>query len=82
MLALSLAEGIHKFLQLRTPLDLEEDFIIVISNLDVEVLNRSRHGLRGKIGHFFRCFQAFECRLCVYGFSGIVVKDRKICRRT
>lgn len=37
-LALSFTESIHQFLQLGRTLDLEEDFIVVISNLDVQVL--------------------------------------------
>lgn len=37
-LALSLTEGIHQFLQGCGTLDLEEDFIVVVGNFDVEVL--------------------------------------------
>ena len=37
-LALTLAEGVHEFLQLGSALDLEEDLVVVVSNLDVEVL--------------------------------------------
>ncbi len=37
-LALSLAEGIHQFLEGGGTLDLEEDFVVVIGNLDVEML--------------------------------------------
>lgn len=36
-LSLAVAEGIHQFLQLRSPLDLEEDFVVVVSDFDVEV---------------------------------------------
>lgn len=36
-LALPLTEGIHELLQLRRPLDLEEDFVIVVGDLDVDV---------------------------------------------
>lgn len=59
LLALSLAEGIHKFLQLRTPLDLEKDLVVVICHLDIKVFDRSRHGLRGKVGHFSAVFRRF-----------------------
>jgi len=37
-LALSLAEGIHQFLESRCPLDLEEDFIVVIRDFDIQML--------------------------------------------
>ena len=37
-LALSLAEGIHQLLEGGGALDLEEDFIVVVGNLDVEML--------------------------------------------
>jgi hypothetical protein len=37
-LALSLAEGIHQLLQGGGALDLEEDFIVVVGNLDIEML--------------------------------------------
>jgi len=36
--ALSLAEGIHQFLQSSSPLDLEEDLVVVVGNLNVEML--------------------------------------------
>lgn len=39
VLALSLAESIHQLLEFRTPLDLEEDLIVVVSDLDVQVLD-------------------------------------------
>lgn len=39
-LALALAEGVHELLQLRGPLDLEEDLVVVIRHLDVQVLRR------------------------------------------
>lgn len=37
-LALALAEGIHKLLELSRALDLEKDLIVVVGDLDVEVL--------------------------------------------
>jgi len=37
-LALSLAEGIHQLLEGGGALDLEEDFIVVVGNFDVEML--------------------------------------------
>lgn len=37
-LALSLAEGIHEFLELSGALDLEEDLVVVIRDLDVQML--------------------------------------------
>lgn len=37
-LALTLTEGTHKLLELRGPLDLEEDLVVVVGHLDVEVL--------------------------------------------
>ena len=37
-LALTLAEGVHELLKLGGALDLEEDFVVVVGNLDVEVL--------------------------------------------
>lgn len=40
LLSLAFAEGIHELLQLRGALNLEEDFIVVVGNLDVEVLHR------------------------------------------
>lgn len=40
MLALSLAECIHQLLQGCGSLDLEEDFVVVVGDLDVEVLDR------------------------------------------
>jgi len=42
LLALALAKGIHQLLQLGGPLDLEEDFVVVVGHLDVEVLGLSR----------------------------------------
>lgn len=59
LLALSLAEGIHKFLQLRTPLDLEKDLVVVIRHLDIKVFDWCRHGLRGEVGHFSAVFRRF-----------------------
>lgn len=41
-LALSLAEGRHKLVQLGRALDLEEDLIVVVGNLDVQVLDGGR----------------------------------------
>jgi hypothetical protein len=37
-LALSVTEGIHQFLELCRPLDLEEYFVVVVGDFDVEVL--------------------------------------------
>jgi len=37
-LSLTFTEGIHKFLELRCSLDLEEDFVVVIGYFDVQVL--------------------------------------------
>jgi hypothetical protein len=37
-LALAFAEGQHELLELRVPLDLEEDLVVVVRDLDVEVL--------------------------------------------
>ena len=37
-LSLSLAEGIHKLLQLSGPLDLEEHLVVVVGDLDIEML--------------------------------------------
>lgn len=39
--ALSLAEGIHQFLQGSGTLDLEEDLVVVVGNLDIQVLAAS-----------------------------------------
>ena len=51
LLALTLAESVHQFLQWCGPLDLEEDFIVVVCDLDIQVLNgRSRLVLLR--GHF------------------------------
>lgn len=36
-LALSFTEGVHEFAELGCALDLEEDFVVVISDLDVQV---------------------------------------------
>lgn len=38
--ALALAEGAHQFVQLSGSLDFEEDFIVVVRDLDIEVLSR------------------------------------------
>ena len=49
-LALPLAEGVHELLQLRRPLDFEEDFVVVVRHFDVEVFWRLwlwRNGLFG-----------------------------------
>lgn len=37
-LSLPLTEGIHEFLQLRSPLNLEEHLIIVVGHFDIQVL--------------------------------------------
>lgn len=37
-LALALTESIHELFQLGSPLDLEEDLIVVVGHLDVQVL--------------------------------------------
>lgn len=52
LLSLTLAEGVHQLLKLGRALDLEEDFVVVVRNLDVEVLCGSRGFLLG--GHFGR----------------------------
>jgi len=41
-LSLTLAEGIHELLQLGCALDLEEDFVVVVGDLDVQVLGLLR----------------------------------------
>lgn len=35
---MAFAEGVHKLLKLRCALDLEENFVVVISHLNVQVL--------------------------------------------
>lgn len=55
--ALSFAESIHQLLQLSGTLDLEEDFIIVVGNLDVQVLGNRAYGFRATwtalvVGHY------------------------------
>lgn len=42
LLSLTLAKRIHELLELSGALDLEKDFIVVISDLDVQVLCRRR----------------------------------------
>lgn len=48
-LALSVAEGIHQLLQLGCPLDLEEDFVVVVGDLDIEMLRRAVFWLLGAV---------------------------------
>lgn len=50
LLSLTLTESIHKLLQLRAALDLEEDFIVVVCDLDIEVLDGSR-SITSVLGH-------------------------------
>lgn len=53
LLALALTESIHQLLQLGGPLDLEEDFVVVVGHLDVEVLGLAgRASLFSFFGHF------------------------------
>ncbi len=61
LLSLPFTEGIHEFLQLSRPLDLEENLIVVISDLDVEVLDSASWGLASLwcIGH--GCGVSCEC---------------------
>lgn len=40
--AASLAEGVHQLLELRCPLDLEEDLVVVVGYFDVEVFDGCR----------------------------------------
>lgn len=49
-LALAFAKSIHELLKLRTTLNLEEDFIIVVGHLDVQVLGASSGGLGALAG--------------------------------
>ena len=42
LLSLTFAKSIHQLSQVGRALDLEEDFVVVIGDLDVEVLNGSR----------------------------------------
>lgn len=39
---LSIAEGVHELFQRRRTLDLEEDFIVIVGDLDIEVLGSWR----------------------------------------
>lgn len=61
LLSLPFTEGIHEFLQLSRPLDLEENLIVVIGDLDVEVLDSASWGLASLwcIGH--GCGVSCEC---------------------
>jgi len=56
ILALTLAEGRHKFLELCGSLDLKEDLIVVVCDLDVEVLGGRSSALVALrstvVGHF------------------------------
>ena len=42
VLTLPVAKGIHQFLEFGTPLDLKEDFIVVVGDLDVQMLGGLR----------------------------------------
>ena len=42
MLSLTFAKSIHQLLQVGRALDLEENFVVVVGDLDVEVLNGGR----------------------------------------
>lgn len=42
LLSLTFAKSIHQLSQVGRALDLEEDFVVVVGDLDVEVLNGSR----------------------------------------
>ena len=66
---MTLAEGVHELLEGSSPLDLEEDLVVVISNLDVEMFGLSGlFGLLGRrgavVGHF--------------GFRGLESKVREL----
>lgn len=53
LLSLTFAKSIHQLSQVGRALDLEEDFVVVIGDLDVEVLNGSRCRWRWR-GRFIR----------------------------
>ncbi len=40
-LALTVAEGVHQFLQCRRALDLEENFVVVVGHFDIQVFRLS-----------------------------------------
>lgn len=46
VLALSLAEGVHKLLELSTTLDLEEHLVVVVCNFNVQMLCTAGIGVR------------------------------------
>lgn len=41
LLSLPLAEGVHELAECRRPLDLKEDFVVVVRDFDVQVLDGS-----------------------------------------
>lgn len=53
-LSLSLAEGIHQFLQGGGTLDLKEDLVVVVGDLDVEMLDGTLWLLLGTWGSVVR----------------------------
>lgn len=70
-LALAVAEGVHELLELSRALDLEEDFVVVIGDFDVEVLSLSILGLllgRAVVRHVVHSFGLLNA--CVAGFAG------------
>ena len=42
VLPLAIAECVHELLELRRPLDLKEDLVVVVRDLDVQVLSSAR----------------------------------------
>lgn len=47
---MTFAECVHQLLELRGALDLEEDFVVVVGDLDVQVLGIGRLGRRSSSG--------------------------------
>ena len=59
LLALTIAEGIHELLELRSALYLEENLIVVVRDLDVEL----RRGMGITAGGHLTVFRRHGCRV-------------------
>ncbi len=85
-LSLALAKGSHQLLQLGGALNLEEDFVVVVGDLDVEVLDvgGSAFGLTTVVvGHFWMNLGVFAAKsrlLC--GFPWLSCVTGGVCMKT
>ena len=71
LLPLAFAERIHELFELRRPLDLEEDLVVVVGHFDIKVLHGRRLAGRGGVEIAFgshicgRVRDAFVVSICV-----------------